>query len=217
MSGSSNFPTALDDDTSLYDVVDASTAVIAAHHNNSKEALKRIEAKVGVFNTSAPTSLDYRLGHPTSGHSHNAASGQGPQLGASQIAHLATYVRDQIRTIITMQKNATLIVGSNVAPPMILGKTMMLESLQGALRRGPSGATAAIDINIMGPGPTSVFHASQLFRPIFPPGATAYVSSATPNYMTYPSGAVITMDVDAVGSSEPGQDLTITFIFRNTD
>lgn len=212
MSGVSNFPTALDDDSSLHDVTDNVTAVVAAHHNNTKEAVKRIEAKVGVFNTSAPTSLDYRLGHPTSGHSHNAASGQGPALGASAFLGLASYVQEQIRTIVVLQKQASMIATTNYFPPQIYGKTMRLESVQGALRKGPSGATTVFDVNF---GATSIYQASQGFRPMFAPPATTFLGSATPNLITYPSGAVITVDVDVVGSNDPGQEATITLVFRN--
>lgn len=204
-----NYPTALDDDSSLYAVVDGVTVPIAAHHNNPKDAIKAIEAKIGIYNSGAATSLDYRLGHPTGGHLHNGASGQGApvDLGgvnldtAAGLSHFGQ-----------LFKPATAIVGSNVSAPVVIGRTMQIISLQGAMRRGPSGATTAFDVMV---GPTSVYQASQGFRPIFPPGATAYRSTATPNLQTYPSGAVITLDVDAVGSNEPGQDISITFIFRD--
>lgn len=77
MAGNTNFPTALDDDSSLIDVTDGVTAIEAAHHNNLKEAVKALQAKVGIFNTAAPTAIDYRLGHPSFGHRHDGASGQG--------------------------------------------------------------------------------------------------------------------------------------------
>lgn len=86
MAGNTNFPTGLDDDSSLYDVTDAVSTLQAAHHNNLKEAVKAIEAKVGVHLTSSPTALDYRIGHPTGGHIHNGASGQGPQIAFSDLA-----------------------------------------------------------------------------------------------------------------------------------
>jgi len=224
MSGNTNFPTGLDDNTSLLDVTDGVTAIVAAHHNNTKEAVKAIEAKLGIYNTGAPTSLDYRLGNPTGSHRHDGASGGGAKInpttidvpsGAYPTGTLYDYLRGNTgEQIVTILRPATAIVGSNVGAPVVIGKTMQLVSIQGALRRGPSGATTAFDINLNQPGPTSVYWASQGFRPIFPPGATAYRSSATPNTITYPSGAVITVDVDAVGSNEPGQDLTLTLIFR---
>lgn len=212
MSGNTNFPTALDNDSSLVDVVENTTALSAPHHNNLKEAVKVIEAKLGIYNTSVATSIDYRLGHPSSGHSHNGASGQGRKIEASQLVGLSTYVIESAKSFVILQKQASMIATVNYFPPVVLGKTLQLESIQGALRKGPSGATTAFDVNF---GPTSVYVASQGLRPIFPAGATAYRSSATPNYITYPSGAVITVDVDAVGSNDPGQEGTITLVFRN--
>jgi len=101
-------------------------------------------------------------------------------------------------------------VAANALAPFTLPRTLVLESLSGNLRRGASGATAAIDVNV---GPTSIYVASQGFRPIFAPQATLYMN-ASPNYVTFPSGVIITTDVDAVGSNDPGQDLTVIFVFR---
>lgn len=209
MSGNTNFPTTLDNDSSLLDVTNNVTALDAPHHNNLKEAVKAIEAKVGVFSTSAPTSLDYRLGNPTGGHTHDGASGMGGPISASSLTNMLSSDH-----IISIYKQGSLAVGSNIGAPVILGKTMQLISVQAALRRGPSGATTAIDVNYNTPTPSSIWSASQLFRPIFAPGATAFLSSATPNIITYPSGVIITTDVDAVGSNDPGQDLSLNFVFR---
>lgn len=210
MSGLSNFPTALDDDTSLYDVVDNTTPVIAGHHNNLKEAIKAVEDKIGISNTSVPTSMDFRLGDATEGHFHNGASGQGARINATYLDWGP--VDPGHRYIIPIFKSASMVAGSNVTAPVVLGRTMQLESVSGALRRGPSGATTAFDILV---GPTSIYEASQGYRPVFAPGATVYLSAATPNLITYPSGGVITLDVDVVGSNDPGQDLMLSLIFRD--
>lgn len=212
MAGNTNFPTTLDDNTSLLDATDGVSAITAAHHNNMKEAVKALEAKVGVRTSSVPTSMDYRLGDPTGGHSHNGASGQGPRLNPTML-----YPRDAgdgyIRHMLTMTKTATMIVGSNVAPPLMVPKTLVLESVQGALGRGASGATLAWDFNVNQPAPSSLWNASQGLRPIFAPGATTFRSTVQP-LVTVPSGAMITWDVDAVGSSDPGRDGQLTFVFR---
>lgn len=303
MTGQANFPTTVDDNSSLYDVIDLTTAIVAAHHNNLKEAVKAIEAKIGVHQTTSATALDYRIGSATDGHRHDGASGQSRLLDATTVVvpsggfpsggnlydhlmssslhtataiagtgiatavganivsvpsaavlratGLASWVSQSAATallhvpsavalaatgiasvvsqsaataiisvptqvpryLISMHLNGSAVVGSNVAPPLIIGRTMQLESVQAGLRLGPSGATTAFDILV---GPTSIYEASQLYRPIFAPGASAYRSAAaaTPNLITYPSGAVITVDTDAVGSNDPGQDLQIVFIFR---
>jgi hypothetical protein len=79
-----NFPTALDDDGSLYQVTDLSSALIAAHHNSIKDAVKEIEVMLGIRSSGVPTSIQYRLGNPTGGHTHdfNASGMGGPVYNA---------------------------------------------------------------------------------------------------------------------------------------
>lgn len=249
MSGAANFPTALDDDTSLLDVTDGVSSLLASHHNNLKEAVKALEKKVGIDHTTSPTALDYRLGSPTDGHRHDGASGQGPVLSPSNfqipsgghpsggnlydhLAHASLHMVTQMsgtgiasmvdpriifvpttvpRYVHTVHHQGSLpAVGANALAPFSMPRTVVLEAIHGNIRRGPSGATTALDVNV---GPTSIYVASQGLRPIFNPGATVY-RNASPNYVTIPSGVIITTDVDAIGSNDPGQDLTLVFLFR---
>lgn len=211
MSGNTNFPTALDDDSSLFNVSDGVSTVQASHHNNLKEALKAIEKKVGIDLTSSPTSLDFRLGDPTTSHRHDGASGQGQKIAASSIQIASgALVPGRRQYALSAHLVGTAIVGANAGFPFSIGRTAILESVRANLRRGPSGATTAFDVNI---GPTSIWTATQGDRPIFAPGATNY-GHASPNLVTAPSGAIFTIDVDAVGSNDPGRDLTLVFVFR---
>lgn len=198
MSGQTNFPTALDDDVSLYDVVDGVTTVTAAQHNNLKEAIKAVEAKVGILATAAPTSLDYRLGNPTDSHRHNGASGQGQLIVPSTAIFFSMPIPGSIAS------------GPNRGMPFAFGRTLILESYNGMARIAPSGATTAIDIKF---GPTSLMAASVGLKPALAPGAT-YFDQPSPNFITYPSGAAVIADFGPVGSNDPGQFLTITFVFR---
>lgn len=226
MSGNSNFPTALDDDTSLLDVTDGVSTLQAVHHNNLREAVKAIEAKVGIYGTASPTTLDYRMGNPTGGHHHDGASGMGPKINPTNIKvpsggfpsglSLYEHFMDQglhqtERWTGHIQLTASAAVGSNIAAPLVIGRTGQIETVSAALRRGPSGATTAFKVLV---GPTHVFGASVGLGMRFPPGATRY-GQPSPNLTTYPSGAIITLDAEAVGSSEPGQGLLVTFVFRD--
>jgi len=203
MGGLTNFPTGLDDDSSLYDVTDTVSTPMAAHHNNIKEAVKAIEAKLGIRSSAVPTSLDYRIGNPTGAHTHDGASGNGPRVIGS-----ANYI------VNTQQVGSLGPSGLNKAFPLVIGKTMRLDSVQGALRVGPSGASAAwVDINF---GPTSLWQASQGDRMTFAVMATVWRQATPALLITYPSGAVITIDVDAIGGpNSSGQDLSVTFVFRD--
>jgi hypothetical protein len=220
MAGNANFPTSLDDNSSLYDVSDGVSTLQAAHHNNMKEAIKALESKVGIDMTDAPTSLDWRLGNATGGHKHSGASGQGAPINPTTIPHpsggsLADYLGNAAtynaeRFAVGMYLKGSAAVGSNLTMPVAVGRTAQIENISGVLRRGPSGATSSFIIRV---GPTAVFGASVGLAMRFAPGATRY-GQPSPNLTTYPSGAIITLDADAVGSSDPGQDLSVIFIFR---
>jgi hypothetical protein len=228
MSGITSFPTALDDDSSLLDVTDASSQVLASHHNNLKEAVKAIEKKIGIFGTGAPTSLDFRLSDPTLGHRHDGASGAGGILQPSaipapsgaaggatslfghlmdQTLHSASAVR---RHVVPWDYQGSLASGPSIGAPFSFGLTAQIESVQGQMRRSPSGATTALTVRF---GATALWGASVGLRPIFAPGTNGY-AGASPNLGTYPSGARIQVDVDTVGSNDPGQDLRLTFVFK---
>ena len=207
MSGNTNFPTAVDDDASLIDVVDGVSSISAAHHNNMKEAIKKMQAKIGIFNSGTPTSLDYRIGHPTGGHNHDGASGNGAPLSASAILGAIPANEHPVAWIYP----GSVPSGASLGAPLSFAKTMRIAGIHAQLRRAPSGATAAFDINV---GPTSLWVASQGLRPIFAPGVKTFFGGSV-NYQTYPSGALLVVDADVVGTNEPGSDLSITFIFRD--
>lgn len=205
MSGNSNFPTGLDDDASLIDVVDGTTAVTASHHNNLKEAIKALETKLGIHNTGSASSVDYRLGHPTDSHRHDGASGQGRTINPSIFGGFP-----QARQVVPWFYQGSIPSGASLGAPFAIGKTLSIENVSVQVRRAPSGATLAFDINF---GATSLWFASQGNRPILVAGTNAY-GNASPNLVTYASGTPIVIDADTVGTSEPGTDLSIMFVFR---
>jgi hypothetical protein len=226
MAGITNYPTALDSDSSLLDVTDGVSTLLDEHHNNTKEAVKAIETKLGIYATDIATTIDARLGHPTHGHVHDGASGQGVNINPTNIKvpsggnpsggslhdffMSATAVGNRYY-IVKMDMNGSAIATINYGKPISIPRNLILESVRANLRIAPSGATTAFDVNI---GPTSIYAASQGLRPIFPAGATSY-GNASPNMVSYPSGTVMTLDVDAVGSNHPGSELTVTFVFRD--
>jgi len=55
----SKFPQELDTDIELYEVENAVDDILAEHHNVLKEAIKKIEAKLGIDMSEVRTSLDY--------------------------------------------------------------------------------------------------------------------------------------------------------------
>ena len=203
-----NYPTALDDNSSLYQVVDGVTPVIAGHHNNSKDALLAIEAKLGVYNSAVPTSIDYRVGHPTSGHSHNGASGQGARISASDLIGAQPQ-----RHILSVGDNYQWgAIASQIFAPLYVPLTVQLESVEAAVMRGPSGGTTILDVHV---GATSIWHASQGHRLVMGPTAGRMIAThGTPNTVTVASGALIGVDLDQVGTNSAFDRISITFVFR---
>lgn len=207
MSGNTNFPTALDTDSSLFDVTDGVSTLLSEHHNNMKESIKAVEAKVGIYNTNSPTSLDYRVGHPTDGHRHDGASGQGPVLNPSVVSVNGEPLGQHERWTAQIFKSGALSAGSNVTPPVVIGRTGRIENISAVLG-GASNATAAAKLLV---GPTNIWGASVGLGVRFAPGATRY-GQPSPNLTTYASGSIITLDIEAAGSA---RDLSITFVFRD--
>lgn len=198
MAGNTNFPTGLDDDASLFDVTDGSTALLDEHHNNLKEAIKAIEAKIGIRGTQEPTAMDFRLGDPTSSHNHDGATGSGRPITPS-MSHMVGW-----------QYQGSIPSGASLGAPFSFGRTVQIVSVQANVRRAPSGATLALTVRV---GPTSLWGASPGLGPIMQAGTNGY-QGASPNLQTYPSGARFVVDADKVGTNDPGQDLSLMFVFR---
>lgn len=222
MAGQANYPTALDDDVSLYDVADGSSDVLAAHHNNLKEAIKALETKIGIHLTTVPTALDYRLGNPTGSHIHDGASGQGAQIAPSTIQVPSGGFPSGGTLHDRLMKSSdhwilTERVGS-LASGQIVGQvrlpfTAQLVGLLGQLRIPASGATTGIDLRA---GATSLWISATTSKLQFNPSwYEGRASLGNLTQVTIPSGAILYSQVMHVGSNSPGQDLSITYVFRD--
>lgn len=74
--GSVNFPATLDDNTTLHNIA-TGDVYIASFHNDPKDAVLALEAKVGANNSAVVTSLDYLVKSTSSvdpGHKHTGTS-----------------------------------------------------------------------------------------------------------------------------------------------
>lgn len=221
MSGQTNFPTSLDDDVSLYDVTDGTSDVLAAHHNNIKEAVKALETKIGIYNTAVATALDFRVGNPTGSHTHDGASGNGIQINPAFIdipsggfpsgfSLQERLLMDPGKVIVTEQAGS--LASGGIVGMIYMPRTVQMIDARGVLRVPASGATTGIDVRF---GPTSAWLTATSRKMQFNPGATLSVASMGGlSLVTVPSGAVVYAQVMHVGSNTPGQDLSVTFLFR---
>jgi hypothetical protein len=191
-----------------------------------KEAIKALEALIGIENTAVATTLRYMLQHPSLGHRHDAASGNGPRLAPSTIAvpsggypsggnlhdHLvATEVHQRPRHMVHIEYSGSIPSGGNLTP-CYAPRTMQIEDIQAVFRVPPSGATTSLDVKV---GATSLWVLATAGRPNFNAGATlSNRTMASLSQVTVPSGAIIYPVVQQVGTNVPGIDLGITFLFR---
>jgi hypothetical protein len=101
----------------------------------------------------------------------------------------------------------TLSVGTGRAKFYIPGP-ITLGNVRASVGTAPTGADITIDVNKNG---TTVF-TTQTNRPKIFAGQTL-VSTSTPNVTEFSAGDYITVDIDTVGSLNPGMDLTVQIEF----
>lgn len=101
----------------------------------------------------------------------------------------------------------TLSVGTGRAKFYIPGP-ITLGNVRASVGTAPTGADITIDVNKNG---TTVF-TTQVNRPKIFAGQTL-VSTSTPNITEFTTGDYITVDIDTVGSFNPGSDLTVQIEF----
>jgi hypothetical protein len=101
----------------------------------------------------------------------------------------------------------TLNVGTGRAKFYIPGP-ITLGNVRASVGTAPTGADITIDVNKNG---TTVF-TTQSNRPKIFAGQTL-VSTSTPNITEFTTGDYITVDIDTIGSLNPGSDLTVQIEF----
>jgi hypothetical protein len=100
----------------------------------------------------------------------------------------------------------TLSVGTGRAKFYIPGP-ITLGNVRASVGTAPTGSSIIIDVNKNG---SSVFTTNS--KPQIFAGQTL-VSTSTPNITEFTTGDYITVDVDSVGSLNPGMDLTVQIEF----
>lgn len=85
------------------------------------------------------------------------------------------------------------------------GATLAIKEIRAAVGTAPTGATIICDVNIDG---STIWSTQGNRLTIAANGNTA--STTTFNTLVIPDGSYLTVDIDQVGSTEPGADLTLT-------
>lgn len=147
---------------------------------------------------------------PHSGHEAIANKDQAngyAGLSASTKLAAGQMPTGKVKTTLSFAVTGTLVVGTDKAPTLLAPCTLTITKVKLVVKTAPTGAAIIVDVN---KNDTTIF-TTQSNRPQIAIGATTG-DSGTPDVTSLAEGDKITIDVDAVGSSEPGKDLTIEII-----
>lgn len=86
-----------------------------------------------------------------------------------------------------------------------------VESVRASVDTAPTGATILVDVNKNG----TTIYTSQGARPTIVAGTNSALGN-TPAVTTFAAGDYLTVDVDQIGSTVAGADLTVTIRLRRT-
>ena len=118
-------------------------------------------------------------------------------LGGGSLARMAVFVHE-----------GELIVGSGVTRIYNLtGANLTISKVHAALTTAPAGSSAIFDVNQNG----NTIFTTQANRPIVLSGANIGETS-TINTPVWTNGNYLTVDIDQIGSSTAGSDLTLTIV-----
>lgn len=99
-----------------------------------------------------------------------------------------------------------LAVGTSVTPILIALRTLMLTKAYANLKTAPTGSSVIIDINKNG---SSLWSTTQANRLTISATETTGTQTAF-DVVTLVEGDILTIDIDQIGSTIPGTDLTVT-------
>jgi hypothetical protein len=101
-----------------------------------------------------------------------------------------------------------LATGTDMANPVIIQRPGIIQFCAAAAKTAPTGAAAVFDIKLNG---VSIFTAGLTNHLIIPAGSTAVVTKTDfgADAVTVNRGDVLTIDVEQIGSTIPGQDITV--------
>jgi len=114
---------------------------------------------------------------------------------------------DAMRPTLYVNLNDTIEVDTNVLPPFEMPQALTTVEVKLNIGTAPVGADLIVDI---------LKNSSSIFstKPQINDGAVAGGSSAVFSTTTVADGDIITYNIDQVGSTTPGSDLTMALVFK---
>jgi hypothetical protein len=113
----------------------------------------------------------------------------------------------KVKTTLSFAVTGTLATGTDKAPTLCAPCTLTIVKVKICVKTAPTGAALIVDVN---KGGTTIFTAQEN-RPQIAAGATSG-DSGTPDVTSLVEGDKLTVDIDAVGSSVAGADLTVEIV-----
>jgi hypothetical protein len=110
-------------------------------------------------------------------------------------------------TTLTFAVVGTLAVGTDKAPTIVAPCTLTIVKVKVVVKTAPTGATLIVDVNKAG---TTIF-TTQGNRPTIAISGTQ-ADSGTPDVTALAEGDKLTIDIDQVGSTIAGADLTVEVV-----
>jgi len=110
-------------------------------------------------------------------------------------------------TTLTFAVVGTLAVGTDKAPTIVAPCTLTIVKVKVVVKTAPTGAALIVDVNKAG---TTIF-TTQGNRPTIAISGTQ-ADSGTPDVTALAEGDKLTIDIDQVGSTIAGADLTVEVV-----
>ena len=115
--------------------------------------------------------------------------------------------QSKTKTIISFAVVGTLVADTDVSPSIIVPTSLTIIKVKTYVKTAPTGATLIVDVN---KGGTTIF-TTQGNRPTIAISGNSD-DSGTPDVTSLSEDDVLTVDVDQIGSSVAGADLTIEVV-----
>ena len=147
---------------------------------------------------------------PHSGHEQTANKDQAngyAGLSASSKLAASQMPTGKIKTTLSFAVTGTLTTGTDKAPTIVAPCALTITKVKLVVKTAPTGAAIIVDVNKNG---TTIF-TTQANRPQIAAGETTG-DSGTPDVTSLAEGDKLTVDIDQIGSTIAGADLTVEIV-----
>jgi hypothetical protein len=161
-------------------------------------------------NTHADIDTHLAASAPHSGHeqtSHKDQASGYAGLSASSKLAASQMPTAKVKTTLSFAVTGTLTTGTDKAPTIVAPCALTITKVKLVVKTAPTGAAIIVDVNKNG---TTIF-TTQGNRPQIAIGATTG-DSGTPDVTALAEGDKLTIDIDQIGSTIAGADLTVEVV-----